>query len=215
MSYGNDQLNEELMHYGVLGMRWGHRKAQPTSGNGSSRYRKAVNKFTNSKIGSKYKLHDDPNEELREVEGTPKKNKVSKKSTGSPYSKKSAGSLYSKVSRYEAKQSRGKEFVKTLLLGPSGRTTYNMAKATDHSRAGAFARTFFDINVGTLAGGASNVIASTGARRAGMDGMSRAIGAVANTGTQYAIDQAYRDRGTAASLQQRAMMKKYHNGRRK
>lgn len=211
MGYSTDQFNEELMHYGVLGMRWGHRKAQPTSGNGSSRYRKAVNKFTNSKIGSKYKLHDDPDEELREVEGTPKKNKVSKESTRG----KSTGSLYSKVSQYEAKQSRGKEFIKTFLLGPSGRTTYNMAKATDHSRAGAFARTFFDINVGNLAGSASNAITSTGARRAGMNDMSRAIGTVANISTQYAIDQAYRDRGTAASLQQRAMMKKYRNGRRK
>lgn len=211
MAYSTNQFDEELMHYGVLGMRWGHRKAQPTSGNGSSRYRKAVNKFTNSKIGSKYKLHDDPDAELREVEGTPKKNKVSKESTRG----KSTGSLYSKVSHYEAKQSRGKEFVKTLLLGPSGRTTYNMAKATDHSRAGAFARTFFDINVGTLAGSAASMVTSAGATRIGMDdSISRTAGTAASISTQYAMDQVYRNRGTAASLQQRAMMKKYRNDRR-
>lgn len=27
----NDRFNEELMHYGVLGMRWGHRKAKPAA----------------------------------------------------------------------------------------------------------------------------------------------------------------------------------------
>lgn len=69
MAYSTDQFNEELMHYGVLGMKWGVRHDRRGSGGGTSRYRKAVNKFTNSKIGSKYKLHDDPEEELREVEG--------------------------------------------------------------------------------------------------------------------------------------------------
>lgn len=106
MGYSTDQFNEELMHYGVLGMKWGHRKAQPTSGNGSSRYRKAVNKFTNSKIGSKYKLHDDPNEELREVEGTPKKNKVSKKSGGARAEREAISKKLYEQSKSEYKKSQ-------------------------------------------------------------------------------------------------------------
>ncbi len=33
--------NNELMHYGVPGMRWGHRKAQPITSEGTKRYRYA------------------------------------------------------------------------------------------------------------------------------------------------------------------------------
>lgn len=55
--------SSDLYHHGVKGMKWGIRK----------KYNDAVKKFTNSKIGSRYKLKDDPEEEAREVEGNSNK----------------------------------------------------------------------------------------------------------------------------------------------
>lgn len=48
--------NNELMHYGVLGMKWGHRKAQPTSSVGRAKAaymqaKKDYNKSYNSAYG--------------------------------------------------------------------------------------------------------------------------------------------------------------------
>ena len=71
----------ELCHYGVKGMRWGVRRAKTSSGDGAknspSIAKKAVNKFVNSKRGSKYKLNSDPEKERNEIEGNvPKKQRA-------------------------------------------------------------------------------------------------------------------------------------------
>lgn len=54
MSYNTNQFDEELMHYGVLGMRWGHRKAQPRSG-GTRAQREAISKKLYDESRSEYK----------------------------------------------------------------------------------------------------------------------------------------------------------------
>ena len=54
MDYGTDQFNEELMHYGVLGMRWGHRKAPLRSG-GTHAQRKALSKKLYDESRAEYK----------------------------------------------------------------------------------------------------------------------------------------------------------------
>lgn len=58
-----------LYHHGIKGMKWGVRRFQNKDGsytNAGKRRRK----FADTKFGSKYKLHDDPEKELREVEGS-------------------------------------------------------------------------------------------------------------------------------------------------
>lgn len=54
MAYSMDQFNEELMHYGVLGMRWGHRKAPLRSG-GTRAQREALSKKLYDESRAEYK----------------------------------------------------------------------------------------------------------------------------------------------------------------
>lgn len=54
MTYSMDQFNEELMHYGVLGMRWGHRKAPLRSG-GTRAQREALSKKLYDESRAEYK----------------------------------------------------------------------------------------------------------------------------------------------------------------
>ena len=54
MDYGTDQFNEELMHYGVLGMRWGRRKAPMRSG-GAHVQREALSKKLYDESRAEYK----------------------------------------------------------------------------------------------------------------------------------------------------------------
>lgn len=64
------ETDDTLTHYGVLGMRWGHRKQRPSKGGIRNRLRK------------KYALNKDPKKERKEVEGNQYRTKLSL--TGKP-----------------------------------------------------------------------------------------------------------------------------------
>ena len=84
MAYSMDQFNEELMHYGVLGMRWGHRKDRPTSGGiaGAIRRKQRSNAQNDlAKVKSQQKTVDSELRELRGYEKNPSKIGKSKIST--------------------------------------------------------------------------------------------------------------------------------------
>ena len=170
--------DNELMHYGVLGMKWGKRKAQPA--NDVQRARAAYKKANAAKSKQKAKNISDGKD------------------------------LYSKTNKYAAKEGVGKAAVKNFLMGPAGKTTYDMARSMNHSRASSFARAMFDINVSQLAGVAAGTAVNYGVQQA--TGKQTGIfGRAANYGSQYGVDRAYRNSGKMASLQQRRLLKEYQS----
>ena len=161
--------DNELMHYGVLGMKWGKRKARPA--NDVQRTRAAYKNISDGK------------------------------------------DLYSKTNKYAAKESVGKAAVKNFLMGPAGKTTYDMARSMNHSRASSFARAMFDINVSQLTGVAASTAVNYGAQQA-TGKQNRIFGTAANYGAQYGVDRAYRNSGKMASLQQKRLLKEYQSRKR-
>lgn len=100
--------NNELMHYGVLGMKWGVRKARPTSGK----------KFASFKKKKVKQLSNKPQTSKKKVKQTNKKEKTSKKK---PLNKMTDEELRSAINRLELEKryrdlspkqvSKGKKFV--------------------------------------------------------------------------------------------------------
>lgn len=186
--------NNELMHYGIRGMKWGKRKAQPANDVQRARaaYKKA-NKEYSKAYDSAY--------------GYSSRHMVSqfvgKKA-------KDGKGLYSKTNKYAAKEGVGKSAVKNFLMGPAGKTTYDMARSMNHSRANSFARAMFDINVSQLVGVATGTAVNYGAQKA-TGKQARIAGDATNYGVQYGVDRMYRNSGKMASLQQRRLLKEYQS----
>lgn len=183
--------DNELMHYGVLGMKWGKRKAQPT--NDVQRTRAAYKKANKAKAA---------NSAQSAYKAAKSKQKAKNISDGK--------GLYSKTNKYAAKEGIGKAAVKSILMGPAGKTTYDMARSMNHSRASSFARAMFDINVSQLAGVATGTAVEYGTQKA-IGKQSRIAGEVTSRGVQYGVDRAYRNSGKMASLQQRRLLKEYQS----
>lgn len=60
--------NNELTHYGVLGMRWGHKKAQSSNASGSSKRRSSKSEdYLRAKKLKKKRLSQLSNAELKEL----------------------------------------------------------------------------------------------------------------------------------------------------
>lgn len=223
--------DNELMHYGIRGMKWGKRKARPTNDVQRTRaaYKKANKEYSKAYdsaygyssrhmvsqfVGKKAKAESD--KRWDDAIGKAKAANFAKsayktaKANQKAANKSDARELYSKTKRYEAKERTGKKVAKQLLLGPAGTTTYNMARAMDHSQASSLARALFDVSVSNLAGVTAGAATQYGYTKA-TGKQPGALDTAASYGTAYGVDRMYRNSGKMASLQQRRLLKEYQS----
>ena len=175
----------ELYHHGIKGQRWGVRRFQNEDGSLTSAGRR---RYT-SKITEQYR---------KEYGENSKEYKRSKE-------------LDNKINEYRDNTSRGKAIAKNLLLGSSGRLTYDMARSMGKSRGEAAVRSMFDINVASLVSGGITAIGSDAQKKLALNGMNKTATAVggASTVAGRMADDVITSRGGELSLQQRALRKKY------
>lgn len=122
--------NDELMHYGVLGMRWGVRRAQ--------------NKLAKAK-------------QLRSKGQTAKAQRLEAKAKKS-LAKHERYSGGKKVVNYTKNESLGKTLVKSYLMGTYGALKYNEARAKGADRGKAAVDAVLISNMNTSLGGLMSVV---------------------------------------------------------
>lgn len=122
------QNTDELYHYGIIGMKWGMRKAYATGKDysyksfGQKRHQKIVNKLTNKQIKK-----TDEGKRLNYTQDRKLKNSKVKLERLKERDKNRE--------EYARSTSIGKSAIKTILFGPLGSGNYNRFRAAGHGRA--------------------------------------------------------------------------------
>lgn len=126
--------NDELKHYGVLGMKWGMRKAYKSGT--SYNYKSHGQKKYDKKVA---KLEATQKRKLDKMKSEGKKDaKVSYKDDRKLQNAKQKQAMYRERDAnrvdYARSTSVGKSFVKALMFGPFGSGNYNRFRASGHGR---------------------------------------------------------------------------------
>lgn len=177
-----------LVHHGIKGQRWGIRRYQNEDGSLTPSGRRRYSSY----LTSQYK-----------IQGGEKSN-----------SYKRSKEFDDKITNYREKESHIKSAVKHLVLGSSGRTTYDMARSLGYKRGRSFLKSVFDISAGSVASGFINSVGTSAARKQALKGNYGMVSAL-TTGSNIAgraADYAFDRSGRELSLQQRHMRSKYVKG---
>lgn len=155
------QRNDELMHYGVLGMKWGQRRARKLAKKADlyssrskyirsdiARAKKNPATANNPAIGANEKLANKYSQKAAKARA--------KSKNIEQYHTKMAGGK--KAYDYTKNQSTGKAIAKSMLLSTYGAHKYNQARSQGDSRLKAGAKGIGYANANALTYGAASVI---------------------------------------------------------
>lgn len=124
----DEKSKDFLVHYGVLGMKWGVRKKKET-GNGN--YNKSSDTEYYEKRSAKLA------KKVAKANSSKKVKKIASKAAKANRMAKRSANLDKKVSKYTKNTSVGKSIAQSLLLGPNGSTHYARARALGKSKGKA------------------------------------------------------------------------------
>lgn len=136
------------MHYGVIGMKWGMRRA-----------RKKGTEYTYKSHGQK-KWEKKYNKKLKKNEKRLSENKKALSTEKEKYKLDTFKARDELRQDYVKRTSVGKSFVKTLTMGPIGNGSYNRYRAAGNTRLASFLKS--NIVVSTL-GAPVNILLSRAA----------------------------------------------------
>lgn len=145
-TYNYSQQDNELMHYGVLGMKWGHRKAVKYENKAriarqSAKEWKEIGANKASKLTAKGKIEKAKKVEAKYAKyanediSDAQKYKTKSKELTNKHTKLAGGKeTYERVTS----QKTGKLFVKSMLYGTYGALKYEQARTRGESKGKSF-----------------------------------------------------------------------------